>query len=192
MKQKPLITDPKWCTKQNCSASLIPSPLSSWLFDQASLTARLLAICKGNFHVEVIDQSWQQPFLNEARRLNRPQRQVALIRQVYLFCDDIPLVYARTVMPRKTLTGRCRYLANLGRKPLGAVLFADPTMRRDPVEVTQLQPGQYLFESAVAILKSKPKSIWGRRSVFYLHRKPLLVNEIFLPSIEQFQLPELL
>jgi chorismate-pyruvate lyase len=29
-----------------------------------------------------------------------------------------------------------------------------------------------------------PEAIWGRRSVFYLAHKPLLVNEIFLPGIE--------
>jgi len=32
-------------------------------------------------------------------------------------------------------------------------------------------------------LAQMPESVWGRRSVFYLHKKPLLVNEVFLPSI---------
>ena len=120
---------------------------------------------------------------NEAHRLKLSRFDTALIRQVYLHCGDHRWVFARTVIPRKTLTGRQKYLANLGNKPLGAVLFADPLMHRDEVEVTSLRPGQSLFDAAVKGIGSTPDHIWGRRSVFYLKKKSLLVNEIFLPTI---------
>jgi len=42
--------------------------------------------------------------------------------------------------------------------------------------------GQKLFRRATERLAQQPKSIWGRRSVFNLHDKPLLVSEIFLPG----------
>jgi chorismate--pyruvate lyase len=83
-----------------------------------------------------------------------------------------------------TLSGPQRHLANLGNKPLGAVLFADPHMQRDRIEVARLQAPHYFYLNAVQGLASVPDFIWGRRSVFYLNRKPLLVNEIFLPDME--------
>ena len=43
--------------------------------------------------------------------------------------------------------------------------------------------GQSLFESAVEDLPVRPRSLWGRRTLFHLAGKPLLVNEIFLPGI---------
>ena len=161
----------------------IPAQMSCWLFDPASLTARLTEACSGKFFVKVLEQTWRTPLHSELRRLSMRYRQTALIREVLLYCDDTPWVFARTVIPKRTLTGKRKYLANLGSKPLGAVLFADPHMHRDEIEVAKLTTGQPLYERAVQALSDVPPSIWGRRSVFYLQNKPLLVNEIFLPGI---------
>jgi chorismate-pyruvate lyase len=35
-------------------------------------------------------------------------------------------------------------------------------------------------------LRDKPETIWGRRSLFRLGGKPLLVCEFFLPDIAEF------
>ncbi len=161
----------------------IPEQMSCWLFDPASLTSRLREACAGKFYVKVLEQTWRTPLHSELRRLGMPYRQTALIREVLLYCDDTPWVFARTVIPKRTLSGKRKYLANLGSRPLGAVLFADPHMRRDEIEVAKLRAGQPLYERAVQALSDVPPGIWGRRSVFYLQGKPLLVNEIFLPGI---------
>lgn len=163
----------------------LPDNMACWLFDPASLTARLISACEGQFSVRVISQSWGTPLWNESKRLGMRERQAALIREVFLYCDDQPWVFARTVIPRTTLSGREKYLANLGSKPLGAVLFANPNMHRDQFEVTCLRDGDLLYTHANQLASSKPVEIWGRRSAFYLSGKPLLVNEIFLPAIAQ-------
>ncbi|VAX07805.1 Chorismate--pyruvate lyase [hydrothermal vent metagenome] len=155
----------------------------SWLFDRGSLTRRLQLACPDQFQVQLLEQSWQRPMLNEAMRLGVSSDRMALVRQVYLLCQGRPVVYARTVIPISTLSGAERHLACLGNRPLGAVLFADPNMSRDEVEVACIGSGQRVFTRAVQALDSTPVSIWGRRSVFYLSAKPLLVNEVFLPGI---------
>jgi chorismate--pyruvate lyase len=87
-------------------------------------------------------------------------------------------------MPRQTLVGRLRRLADLGTRPLGATLFADPSMRRGPVEVARLMPDQGLHRLvAGAVPECAKQPVWGRRSVFRLSDKPLLVYELFLPEI---------
>ena len=121
--------------------------------------------------------------LSEARALKVRNSQLAMVRQVRLYCDDEPWVFARTIIPLSTLRGRQRRLAHLGSKPLGAVLFADPHMQRSPLEIVRISPGQRLFHRALGSSSTHCDAIWGRRSVFYLDQRPLLVSEIFLPDL---------
>lgn len=174
-----------WQSERRVFNYVVPHDMACWLYDPASLTARLIAACNHRFAVAVLSQSWGTPFHNESKRLGMRARHRALIREVFLYCGDTPWVFARTVIPRATLTGAQAYLANLGSKPLGAVLFADPHMRRDPFEVARIQGGEYLYQRATQRSAKHAREIWGRRSVFYLSKKPLLVNEIFLPGIAQ-------
>lgn len=177
--------EPRWRIRRHLWQGMVPAEMACWLFDSGSLTARMIAACRGQFRVELISQGWQRPMLNEALRLNMDPDRLALVRQVYLYCDDTPWVFARTVIPRTTLSGPQRHLANLGTRPLGAVLFADPHMRRDEVEVACIRSGQRIFHSATRVLRGPVDEIWGRRSVFYLDNKALLVNEVFLPEIRR-------
>ena len=158
--------------------------MQDWLFDEGSLTARIVAACDGPFRVEIVSQGWQCPFANEAKRLGIKQHHRAWIRQVRLCCGDTPWIFARTVIPLKTLTGPQRHLLRLGNKSLGTVLFAAPGMARDGIEVARLHAPHYFYLNATHGLATLPEFIWGRRSVFYLNRKPLLVNEIFLPGMK--------
>jgi chorismate--pyruvate lyase len=179
------IAEPVWKQRRYLLNNQVPGDVACWLFDQGSLTKRVIQACNNTFRVEVISQGWARPMLNEAIRLGMANTETALIREVYLFCGDTPWVYARTVIPRRTLTGEQRFLAHLGNKPLGAVLFADPNMQRDEVEVARITHKQRMFNVATQSLEQKPQSIWGRRSVFYLKKKRLLVNEVFLPAIRK-------
>jgi len=121
--------------------------------------------------------------LNEAKTLGMRRSRRALVREVHLLCNDEPWVFARTVIPPHTLKGRLRRLAKLGKKPLGAVLFADKSMERLEMEIACIEPGQQLYQLATHHLAISSQPIWGRRSVFRLNNRPLIVSEIFLPQI---------
>lgn len=175
--------EPVWRSSRRLLRCQVPAGWWEWLLDPASLTRRLQRACDGRFSVEVIRQCWDKPLHNEARAMGLLASRRALIREVYLHCDGKPWVFARTVIPHTTLTGRERRLMHLGDKPLGAVLFAEPRMQRGEVELACIHPGQRLFRAATQRQEQKPAGIWGRRSVFRLHDKPLLVSEIFLPGI---------
>ncbi len=175
--------EPVWRQKRKLHRSTIARSAQDWLFDPGSLTTRLVAHCHGRFHVDLVSQQWQRPMFNEAIRLGCRVDQMALVRQVYLYCDDTPLVFARTVIPHTSLQGPKRFLAFLDQRPLGSVLFADPGLRREEVEVARIEPRHRLFATATAAVSPVPAHIWGRRSVFYTGGKPLLVNEVFLPDL---------
>lgn len=155
----------RWFTRSQRFAFPPPVQLESWLFDPASLTKRLQRKSNGNFRVEVKQQCWQKPLCDEALALGIPIHQWALVREVTLLGNNIPWVQARSVLPLKTLRGKTGYLAHLGNRPLGAALFKEPSLKRLPL--------QYAYQ----------KPLWGRRSVFIVRKKPVLVAEYFLPAL---------
>lgn len=178
---------PDWQTITQSIRQHLPAYLSEWLLDRSSLTSRLVDVCSTDFNVQVQNQYYGLPRFNERQSLAIKKKAYCLIREVVLFCDKTPLVFARTVVPMATLTGRERRLAHMGSQSLGAALFADPSMRRERMEIATIEPGQFLYDEAVKTLVKKPDKIWGRRSIFYLNNKKLLISEIFLPTFRQFK-----
>ncbi len=182
---------PLWRYQRQIPQGVIPSPMLPWLFEVDSLTQRLRQMCNGRFQVQVVRQARMRPLADERDALDMRNHEYALVRMVYLRCDEQPWVFARTVIPLRTLSGAQRRLGCLGTRPLGEVLFTDHSMRRSAVEVARLVPGSMLFElatarataSAVTSPMQQSQDIWGRRSVFYLQGKPLLVSEFFLPAL---------
>ena len=172
----------KWVPAQRCLRGAVPRHVWAWLVDASSLTRRLRRICGAGFHVRVLYQGWGRPQASERHALYINSAERVVIREVRLMCGEQPWVFARTVIPVRSLRGTHRRLAYLGSKSLGAALFADPQLRRGEVEVTQVGPGEQLFAHALGSL-SPVGSIWGRRSVFWSRSRSLLVSEFFLPEM---------
>jgi chorismate--pyruvate lyase len=148
------------------------------------LTQRVIRCCgEGEFKVRLLHQGWGTPLISERRFLRMRRGMVALVRDVELQCDAAPWVFARTLIPLSSLKGAAQRLTQLGEKPLGAVLFSDPNVLRGATQIACLLPGQPLFETASHHLAEKPDQLWGRRTLFYVEKRPLLVNEIFLPTL---------
>ncbi|MEN8169869.1 MAG: chorismate lyase [Pseudomonadota bacterium] len=177
--------EPVWRNSFRLNRGQLPEQWRDWLLDPSSLTLRLQRACGGTFRVEVLSQRMEAPMLSEARALQRPTQELALVRQVRLLCGDQPWVFARTVIPLPSLRSSLRHLALLGNRPLGAVLFADPTMHRSAIEVACVGQHKRLYRMALPDLPRGAAEIWGRRSVFTLQKQPLLVSEFFLPSLTQ-------
>jgi chorismate--pyruvate lyase len=172
----------RWQPRRCYRRSEIPTALADWLLDPASLTRRLQGLCTGQFRVTILSQVRGKPRRDEARTLGMRRGGLAVIRQVELLCGQRPWVYARTVIPESSLAGRLRRLDRLGTRPLGAMLFADRGKRRGGVELARIRPGETLYADAVRAPGQTRDAIWGRRSIFRLAHKPLLVSEIFLPG----------
>ncbi len=175
--------EPRWLPPAVLGRRRLPPGLDAWLLDGSSLTRRLQARCRGDFRVRVLAQGWHSPLENERRALGMRRGALAWVRQVHLLCAGHPWVYARTVIPAATLHGGQRRLLRLGERPLGAMLFADASVRRGPLEVARILPGQPLYHAALAGAGRQP--IWGRRSLFFFGAQPLLVSEIFLPAMAE-------
>jgi chorismate--pyruvate lyase len=176
-----------WTPVSRLRRARVPAHYLPWLLDTDSLTRRLVHACPARFSVRVVDQRRAQPLFEESAALGLGRSTLALVRQVQLRCAEIPWVCARTVIPHSTLTGPRRRLARLGNRSLGAVLFADPTLARGEVEVARLDASSRLFALVTSGLPKRPAELWGRRSLFRLGGRPLLVSEFFLPAIPVFR-----
>jgi chorismate--pyruvate lyase len=162
--------DPLWRGARSVP-TLVPDPaLRTWLTDDSSLSRRLQARCgAGRFNVEIISERLARPSRDEAAMLGLPQGRFARVRLVWLRCGATRWVYARTVIPMETLRGPNAGLTRLGSRPLGHFLFAHPQTRRGPLQITRtVLPGE--------------GPVFGRRSLFFLHGRPLLVSEFFLDA----------
>jgi chorismate--pyruvate lyase len=175
--------EPRWRPIATISRRALPASLVSWLLNTPSLTRRLRAECRDSFCVRVLSQSWRRPLHNERVALGMANHEVGLVREVQLLCRQKPWVFARTVIPVQTMSGSVRRLARLGTRPLGGLLFADPSVRRGALEIASIAPGHSLYGTATGGANGAP--IWGRRSVFHLDNKPLLVSEVFLSEVGQ-------
>ena len=159
-----------------------PAALQSWITDNGSLTEKLVKASAGDFEVRVLQESWQT-IQNEEERalLGMNNDQTALVREVALCCFGLPWVYARSVLPDSTLVDRESELKYLKDKPLGAVLFKHPNMRRGPIYPSRLSAEVVNRCLAGEWPYCVSESVWGRASLFFLSDKPLLVCEYFLP-----------
>ena len=111
--------EPNWFTRQSGTRRTLPHSVASWLYERKLMTARLRRNCSPCFQVRVLTQSWRRPFAGEAKLLNLSPYRRALVREVCLECNGMPLIVARTVIPSKTLHGARRRLSRLGTRPLG-------------------------------------------------------------------------
>ncbi|MEO8342956.1 MAG: chorismate lyase [Gallionella sp.] len=156
--------------------------LASWLQDRGSLTQRIRQRCT-NFSVRDVRSGLARIALDESALLGVTPQQLAYSREVFLYADGQPVVFAHSVFAREHLHGAWSAVRTLGNKPLGALLFAHPQVTRKPLHYKALRNTHPLYQRAVEKLIDPPHRLWARRSLFYLHGAPLLVTEVFLPGI---------
>ncbi|MDX2370346.1 MAG: chorismate lyase, partial [Colwellia sp.] len=126
----PVTLSSYWQSSGSCA---LPEHLQSWLLDPDSLTARLKTHCH-QFRVELLGQKIEHCQAHEAVAAI-PVGEKVLVREVILYCDDKPQVFARSLLPLSSLTGAEQALANLGTQSLGQVLFNHPSLERKLIEV---------------------------------------------------------
>ena len=160
-----------------CGADLAP-----WLRDHGSLTQRIQQRC-AHFAVRGVRSGLARIALDESALLGIRPQQLAWSREVFLYADDQPVVFAHSTCAHQHLRGAWAAVRNLGNKPLGAMLFAHPLVERKPLHYKALRSTHPLYQRAAAVLSDPPGRLWARRSLFYLHDAPLLVTEVFLPEI---------
>lgn len=172
-------------------SGLFPSPqdprLASWLTEPDSLTARCVGACR-HFRIRLLREGQGLPMPDEVNLFRLRPGQKARVREVVLECDGVPVIYAHTVLPLAPRGRLARWLAGLGSRSLGSLLFAHPGFDRGPIQFRRLDRRHPLFARAARAVSSRPAEyLWARRSTHSLDGQTVLVTEVFLPAILRLQ-----
>lgn len=155
--------------------------LSACLRDRGSLTARLQQ--RGEFSVRLVRQVLARPSPDEADFFGLPAAALVWVREVVLYCDGEAVVFAHTVLPRRPRGVLTRWLARLGSRSLGALLFSRAGFCRGAMVFRRLDARHPLFARARAALDEPQARLWARRSAFAFGAQSVLVSEIFSPLL---------
>jgi len=169
-------TSPNWLDYSKILELSVPPVLVEVIQDPASITKRFKSLCQ-HFRVELLFHDWGEAWEDEIEVLGT--REKVLVREVVLYCDDEPVIYARTVMQEGTIGSEPRLLT-LGKTSLGEVLFNHPDMKRSPFTFANLNKTHRLFADIQHSTNKISETLIARRSVFYLSGNGLLLSEVFL------------
>lgn len=163
----------------------------TWLIDNSSLTRRL-QLRYPDFLVQALRVDYAKSIEDESALLHFKPSVRALQRDVLLFGDKEPVVFAHSVLPKASLRGVWYPLGKLGNRPLGATLFANPKVKRTALSYKKITANHALYQLATNHFQFKPAYLWARRSMFSLNTahircQRLLVTEVFLPSLLEYQ-----
>ena len=161
----------------------LPRVLRAWLSDRGSLTRRLQARCAA-FRVVPLTTGLGRPNPDEYALLGLAPGTRAYVREVMLLCNGVPVVFAHSVLPHASLRGGWNGITRLGSRSLGEALFSDHRIARQPLAYRQLRHNHPLFRAIALQQPLTSHSLWARRSVFCLNHHPLLVTEVFLPTLD--------
>jgi chorismate--pyruvate lyase len=171
-----------WRTKLLRSEESVP--FVHWLRDRESLTARLQA--GGVFAVQQLRQGLAVPTRDEATAMGIRRKQLAWVREVALLRDGKPLVFAHTILPYRPRGPMTGWLARLGKRSLGALLFSHAGFTRGVIQYKRLDHRHPLFHlatEAMQLAAAPPTTLWARRSRFTFRAQSVLVTEVFSPFL---------
>jgi len=171
-----------WKNKEIVRLAVKNKHLKKFIFESGSLTRLLQKKCTGRFDISLINESWCKALPDEMRVLSLRNNENSFVRESYLSCNNEKLVYARTIIPRKTLDRKNQKLTRLGHSPLGEVLFKNKKAHRKNIKYGKISL-QDISHSKITLDEKIPYSLFARQSIFYINSKPLLVIEIFLPAL---------
>jgi chorismate--pyruvate lyase len=140
-----------------------------WLRNHGSLTQRIQQRCT-RFAVRGVRSGLARIAPDEAALLDVAPGHLAYSREVFLYADGRPVVFAHSACARQHLRGAWSAVQGLGNKPLGALLFAHPLVERKPLHYKALRNMHPLYQCAAAALSQPPGRLWARRSVLFARR----------------------
>ena len=135
----------------------------SWLNESGSITSRIKSF--SDFKLKLlrdgpgeVDAAVDDLIISNYKENN--------IREVLLYSDEEPLIYAKSIIPLETIRLGLGVLGNLKENPLGDILFSNPEIKKEYM----------LF----ARFESNEKIFYGRKGIYSVKGFPFSVCEIFL------------
>ena len=152
-----------WKNFESIESEISNNEICSWLVENGPITKRIKK--NGAFKLHLIQDELSSIEQEDKDFIDCTSNKIKL-REVILFCNDAPIVFAQTIIPFETISNGLEQLGNLGNKPLGDILFEKDIFTKDKVVYA-------LFENASGLY-------WGRKAKYLVKGYKFSVMEIFL------------
>ena len=135
----------------------------SWLNEPGSITSRIKSF--SNFRLKLLRDGPGEVNAAEDDLIISNYKENN-IREVVLFSDEEPFIYAKSILPLETIRLGLGALGNLKENPLGDILFSNPEIKK-----------KYML---FAKFESNKRIFYGRKGIYTVKGYPFSVCEIFL------------
>ena len=152
-----------WISFEKMTILLANENIKSWLIEQGPITKRIKS--EESFKLNLIKDEISAVDDSEKKFLEESSDKIK-VREVILMGNNIPRVYAKSLIPIRTIENGFSRLGELGTKPLGDILFEKEIFKKTNVVYAQFQDQDSIF--------------WGRKTKYIVKNMPLSVMEVFL------------
>ena len=154
----------KWLNSSELRLRLKEQSILDWLNEEHSITKRISS--KAEFKLEILQDDIGIAADDEYAALKMSPEKVR-IREVLLYGNLLPLVYARSIIPNITSSKGYPGLGTIGAKPLGDLIFQSKLFIKTKREFAEFNVAD-------------KRTVWGRRTHYLVRDCPLSVMEVFL------------
>ena len=135
----------------------------SWLNEPGSITSRIKLF--SNFRLKLLrDGPGEVDIIEDDLIVANYEENNT--REVILYSDEKPLIYAKSIIPLATIRLGLGVLGNLKENPLGDILFSNPEIKKKYMLFAKFQSNEKIF--------------YGRKGIYTVKSYPFSVCEIFL------------
>ena len=156
--------------------------LNPWVKDKGSLSNKIINIMP--FRIKELKGRHIKVLNDEKVFFQKKNTGDLYIREALIFADKLPIVYARTVIPKKYLRGFWGRVKNLKNSPLSEIVFNKKYILRSNFVFKNLSDNDELTKRLNAYKIFERGRIMARKSVFNHRGQKALLTEVFLSSIE--------
>jgi len=162
----------------------IESKLKFWLLDMKSLSYRIRNIAK--LEIVPIQARTSKIFLNENKIFGFKKSEHLYLREVLIYADKLPIMYARTILPSRCLRGFWHKIRKLNNKPLADIVFRTNHINRSRFKFKKPSINDD-FTKRIATFDLKNTNILAtRQSIFKNRNEKVLLTEVFFNNFEKF------
>ena len=145
------------------SLEIHSNEILSWLNEPGSITSRIKSF--SNFRLKLLRDGPGKVDANEDDLIVSNYEENN-IREVVLYSDEEPLIYAKSIIPLETIRFGLDVLGNLKENPLGDILFSNSEIKKIYMLFAKFQSNEQIF--------------YGRKGIYTVKGYPFSICEIFL------------
>ena len=155
-----------WENFETIDSKISNHNIRSWLLENGPITKRIKQ--NGVFRLHLIQDEFSTINQSDKDFIQCTSNKIKL-REVLLYCDDSPIVFAQTIIPAETISKGLKQLGNLGSRPLGDILFKESVFTKDIVLYALFEKNSSLY--------------WGRKAKYMVNGYKFSVMEVFLIDV---------